>query len=79
MTEALVPGERRRTVQLIEQSGIAADGAAWLKEMEAATLAELQIRREATGAELESWLGPMRITPRFPTPLHKALAAGTWT
>jgi hypothetical protein len=52
VTEALVPGERRRTVQMIEQSGIAADGAAWLKAMEAATLAELQIRQEATGAEL---------------------------
>ncbi|MEW6473607.1 MAG: winged helix DNA-binding domain-containing protein [Actinomycetota bacterium] len=52
VTEALVPGERRRTVQMIEQSGIAADGAAWLEEVEAATLAELIVRREATGAEL---------------------------
>jgi hypothetical protein len=26
-------------------------------------------------AELESWLGPMRITPRFPTPLQKELAS----
>jgi hypothetical protein len=52
VTEALLPGERRRTVQLIEQAGIAADGAAWLTEIEAATLAELQKRREATGAEL---------------------------
>jgi len=25
-------------------------------------------------AELEAWLGPMRITPRFPTPLQKTLA-----
>jgi hypothetical protein len=25
------------------------------------------------GAELQDWLGPMRITPRFPTPLHKEL------
>ena len=52
VTEALVPGERRRTVQMIEQGGIAADGAAWLKEIEAATLAELMTRQEATGAEL---------------------------
>jgi hypothetical protein len=52
VTEALLPGERRRTVQLIEQSGVAADGAAWLKEMEAATLAEIAARGEATGAEL---------------------------
>ena len=52
VTDALVPGERRRTVQLVEESGIAADGAAWLAAAEAATLAELRVRREATGAEL---------------------------
>jgi hypothetical protein len=52
VTDALVPGERRRTVQMVEQAGIAADGAAWLAEAEAATLAELKARREATGAEL---------------------------
>ncbi len=52
VTDALVPGERRRTVQMVEQAGIAADGAAWLAEAEAATLAELTARREATGAEL---------------------------
>ncbi|HYH51915.1 MAG TPA: crosslink repair DNA glycosylase YcaQ family protein, partial [Acidimicrobiia bacterium] len=52
VTEALLPGERRRTVQMIEENGIAADGAAWLEELEAATLAELASRGEATGAEL---------------------------
>jgi hypothetical protein len=52
VTEALVPGERRRTVQLIEQAGLAADGAAFLAAAEAATLAELTARGEATGAEL---------------------------
>ncbi len=52
VTDALVPGERRRTVQMIEQAGIATDGAAWLAAAEAATLAELTARREATGAEL---------------------------
>ena len=29
----------------------------------------------AAGADLEAWLGPMRITPRFPTPLQKELSA----
>jgi hypothetical protein len=52
VTDALVPGERRRTVQMVEEAGIAADGAAWLAEAEAAALAELIARREATGAEL---------------------------
>ena len=52
VTDALVPGERRRTVQMVEEAGIAGDGAAWLAEAEAATLAELGVRLEATGAEL---------------------------
>jgi len=52
VTEALVPAERRRTVQMIEQSGIAADGAAYLAAAEAATLAEITARKEVTGAEL---------------------------
>ena len=52
VTEALLPGERRRAVQLIEQGGITTDGAAFLAALEEATLAELRHRREATGAEL---------------------------
>ncbi len=28
----------------------------------------------SAAAKLEAWLGPMRITPRFPTPLQKALS-----
>lgn len=52
VTEALVPGERRRTVQMIEQAGVAADGAAFLATLEEDTLAELRRRQEATGAEL---------------------------
>ena len=52
VTDALVPGERRRAARLVEESGIAADGAAWLAAMEAETLAALATRKEATGAEL---------------------------
>ena len=52
VTDALVPGERRRAARMIEESGIADDGAAWLAAMEAETLAELVARKEATGAEL---------------------------
>jgi hypothetical protein len=60
VTDALVPGERRRTVQMVEQAGIASDGAAWLAEAEAATLAELNARREATGAELAKAVPALR-------------------
>jgi hypothetical protein len=51
-TDALVPGERRRLVQMIEAQGIAADGARWLDRVAAATLATLEERGEATGGEL---------------------------
>jgi hypothetical protein len=52
VTDALVPGERRRVVKLLEENGIAADGATWLAAVEAETIAELVARKEATGAEL---------------------------
>jgi hypothetical protein len=52
VTDALVPGERRRLVKMVEESGIAADGAAWLAAAEAETVAELTARKEATGADL---------------------------
>ena len=52
VTEALVPGERRRAAKMIEDAGIAADGAGWLADMEAETLAVLAERNELTGAEI---------------------------
>jgi hypothetical protein len=52
VTDALVPGERRRVVKLLEENGIAADGATWLAAVEAETIDELVARKEATGAEL---------------------------
>ncbi len=51
-TEPLVARERRRLVQMIEDQGVATDGAAWLEAVEARTMAELERVGEATGAEL---------------------------
>ena len=51
-TDPLVPAERRRLVRLIEEHEIASDGARWLREVEAKTIAELDARGEATGSEL---------------------------
>jgi len=51
-TRALVPGERKRFIALLEQSGVAGDGARWLRETQAATYAALVARGEATAAEL---------------------------
>ncbi|HEX4212841.1 MAG TPA: winged helix DNA-binding domain-containing protein [Candidatus Dormibacteraeota bacterium] len=44
--------ERSRTEGLIEKAGIAADGAAWLREVETATMESLIARGQATSREL---------------------------
>lgn len=80
VTDALVPAERKRTVRMIEASGIARNGARWLREVEAETLATIEARGEATGAELakavprlrkqipygegKTWAGKMGMTTR---------------
>lgn len=51
-TAALLPGERRRFVAMLEAAGVAADGEAWLAAAEAETLAALAARGEATASEL---------------------------
>ncbi len=51
-TAALVPGERRKFVAMLEAAGVAADGAAWLDAAEEATVARLAVLGEATAAEL---------------------------
>ena len=51
-TRALVPAQRKRAIQMVEEAGISDDGAAWLRRAEKATLAAIERRGEATGAEL---------------------------
>ena len=51
VTDALVPGERRRAIALMEQEGIA-DAEAHLRDLEERTVAAIEERGEATGAEL---------------------------
>ena len=51
-TDALVPAQRKRAVRMIEESGVARDGARWLKRVEAATVAALDELGEATASEL---------------------------
>lgn len=50
-TDALVPGQRKRTLAMLEEAGIA-DPDRHLKELEAATVAAIEEAGEATGAEL---------------------------
>ena len=79
-TDALVPGERRRLVRMLEENGIAGDGEAWLREVEAKAVAELDARGEATASELskvvpgfreqlsvgegKTWAGTMGVSTR---------------
>jgi hypothetical protein len=51
-TDALVPRERKRLVQMIEAQGITKDGARWLRRVEAETVAAIEARGEATAAQL---------------------------
>jgi hypothetical protein len=53
-TRAIAVVERRKTVQFLEQSGIADDPAAWLAEVEEATVAALKLRGEALSVELSA-------------------------
>jgi hypothetical protein len=52
VTDALVPGQRKRVVQMIEANGIARDGARWLKKVENETVAAIEELGEATAVEL---------------------------
>ncbi len=80
VTEALVPPERKRTVRMIEEAGIARDGARWLRQAETETIAAIEERGEVTGADLsklvprlrkeipygegKTWAGKMGMTTR---------------
>ncbi len=51
-TKALLPAQRKRAIQMVEEASIATDGAAWLRRVEKETLAAIVARGEAAGAEL---------------------------
>src|SRR5437667_3708661 len=59
-TKALVPGERRRLIGLLEDQGIASDGAAWLRKANRATMRLLRGRGELSGAELSRAVPELR-------------------
>jgi hypothetical protein len=60
-TQALVPGERRRLVEQLEQAGVASDGHRWLAEVQEAALRALAARGQATGAELSGDVAGLRL------------------
>jgi hypothetical protein len=64
-TKALVPGERRRLIGMLEDQGVAADGAAWLRRANRATMRALRDRGELTGAELSKSVPELRAKLQF--------------
>jgi hypothetical protein len=58
-TDALVPGERRRTLAMLEQNGVP-DADRHLRALERATLAAIEAQGEATGAELSKLVPGLR-------------------
>ena len=81
-TKALIPGQRARLVRMLEEQGVAprGRGEAWLARVEAATLAAIAARGEATARELtaevpelgakltvgegKTWAGTMGVSTR---------------
>jgi Winged helix DNA-binding domain len=59
-SDAVAATERRRLAKQLETDGVAADGSAWLDEVIPLVVAELQQRGEATAAELNAAIEPMR-------------------
>jgi hypothetical protein len=59
-TTALVPGERKRLVALLEAGGVTADGAAWLDAVSRATLEVITARGEALATELTATVPELR-------------------
>jgi len=53
-TKALIPGQRKRLVRMLEQQGVAPSGAGetWLAKVATATLSAIAVRGEATAREL---------------------------
>ena len=64
-TRAIAATQRRRYAGLIEQGGIADDGSAWLERVGDATMAALQRRGEAFGAELSADVPELRSRVSF--------------
>jgi hypothetical protein len=64
-TETIAAAQRRRYAKLIEDAGIAEDGAAWLAAAERATLKALRARGEAFATELSADVPRLREKIRY--------------
>ena len=60
-TQALVAGERRRLIGLLEDQGIARDGARWLRRVSDRTVAAIEAQGTATATELTKVVPELRL------------------
>ena len=60
-TRAIAARERKQFIRQLEQAGVADDGDAWLRAAEAATLAALEARGQATATELSGDVPALRV------------------
>jgi hypothetical protein len=65
VTDTLAKAERKRTIQMLEGAGVADDAEAWLKEVEAQTVAALNEAGEATATELTKKVPGLRVQITF--------------
>lgn len=65
VTKALVDGERKRMIRLIEKAGIAEDGPVWLDGVLEDTMTALEARGEATARELAEDVPELREKIQF--------------
>lgn len=69
-TTALVPGEWKRSIRMVEAAGLADDGARWLLDAKRDVLAALRVRGEATARQLG------QDVPELARPLYPAAGPG---
>ncbi|MBO0685283.1 MAG: AlkZ family DNA glycosylase, partial [Candidatus Dormibacteraeota bacterium] len=60
-TQALVPGERKRLVRLLEEGGVSSEGERWLRRVQEATVLALAARGEAAASELSQDVPELRV------------------
>jgi hypothetical protein len=59
-TKLLAPAQRTRLVRVLEEQGVAADGAAWVRRVSERTVAALRARGEAAAVELTTDVPELR-------------------
>jgi DNA glycosylase AlkZ-like len=71
-TKVIAAAERRRVIKMLEEQGVAADGAAWLRAAIRDTMAALHEHGELAGAQLSKLVPALRVKLHFGSGLWAA-------